>query len=350
MPSDGALARRHDAGAIPSGAAPAFLFGGMPPASPLTIIANPAAGRGRGARLIPRLRERLGALHVPHELHLTEQAHHEMALAQAAARGGAGTILALGGDGTWGNVVRGIVASAHAPRLALLAAGTGNDLAFATGVPAHDLDAALAIALGSGERAIDVGEVDGVHFVNCAGFGFDAEVLRGTREVRWLRGHAVYLLTAARKLFAYRGFGTAATTVVRAAADWRRGAPFPPDATGPERHLALIVSNGPRFGGGFLIAPGARVDDGALDLVRVADGSPWRRIAVFAGATRGTHVGAPEVSRRAVREVTLVFDAPPLFDADGELHQATGTTVTVRCHPGAVRLAVAVDGERHHGE
>ena len=265
-------------------------------------------------------------------MHLTTRAGEETARAQAAAEAGAGTILALGGDGTWGNVVRGIIASARRPRLALLAAGTGNDLAFATGVPAHDLDAALAIALGARERAIDVGEVDGVHFVNCAGFGFDAEVLRGTQGVTWLRGHAVYLLTAARKLFAYRGFEAALAYPAEG-----EGAP----AVCPRaHHLAVVVSNGPRFGGGFLIAPGATVEDGLLDVVRVADGPAWRRIAVFAGATRGTHIGAPEVSRRTVREVTLTFDAPPLFDADGELHQARESTLTVRCHQGALRLAV----------
>lgn len=298
---------------------------------PLAIIANPAAGRGRASRLIPRLEQALGRGH-PHTLHLTTRAGEETALARAAAEAGAGTILALGGDGTWGNVVRGIMASARRPRLALLAAGTGNDLAFATGVPAHDLDAALAIALGARERAIDVGEVDGVHFVNCAGFGFDAEVLRGTQGVTWLRGHAVYLLTAARKLFAYRGFEAALTYPAEG-----EGAPavFP-----RAHHLAVVVSNGPRFGGGFLIAPGATVEDGLLDVVRVADGPAWRRIAVFAGATRGTHIGAPEVSRRTVREVTLTFNAPPLFDADGELHQARESTLTVRCHQGALRLAV----------
>lgn len=309
----------------------------MSPPTPLTILANPVAGRGRAKRLLPRLRALLAERGIPHQLHLTEHPRHELALAERAASAGADTILAVGGDGTWGNVVRGILASGRRPRLALLAAGTGNDLAYATGVPAHDVEATLAIATGTGERAIDVGEVDGVHFVNCAGFGFDAEVLRATQGVRWLRGHTVYLLTATRKLFGYRGFATAISYLDAS----RDGETSASSAPGAIRHLAVIVSNGPRFGGGFLIAPGARVDDGALDLIRVRDGSPWRRLAVFAGATRGTHVGAPEVSRHAVHAVTLAFEAPPIFDADGELHQASGTTVTVRCHPGAVRLAVS---------
>ena len=327
-----------------------------PAPATLVVIANPAAGRGRGAQLLPRLRTLLdsaatrsgGALAV--ELQLTTRAGEECELARAAAERGATTIAALGGDGTWGNVVRGLMTArvpSERPRLALLAAGTGNDLAWATGIPAHDLEAAIAIALGAHERHLDVGEAqceaERVHFVNCLGFGFDAAVLEGTQRVRWLRGHAVYLFTAARMLFGYPGI-TAEVRVVDGAGARRTPTEdsrnLPSGANARAHFLAVIFANGPRFGGGFRIAPEARLDDGALDLVRVTDGPPLRRAIVFAGATRGTHTTAPEVDIRLVREATLTFDTPPLFDADGELHQARSCSVTVRCHPRALRLAV----------
>lgn len=329
----------------------------MPPAPrseapTLVVIANPAAGRGRGARLIPRLRALLDAAVVRSggtlavDVQLTTCVGEECDLARGAAERGAATIAALGGDGTWGNVVRGIMTArlpGERPRLALLAAGTGNDLAWATGIPAHDLEAAIALALGSHERRIDVGEADGVHFVNCLGFGFDAAVLEGTQRVRWLRGHAVYLFTAARMLFGYPGI-TAEVRVVDGAGARRTptedSRTLPSGASARAHFLAVIFANGPRFGGGFRIAPEARLDDGALDLVRVTDGPPLRRAIVFAGATRGTHTTAPEVDIRLVREATLTFDTPPVFDADGELHQARSCSVTVRCHPRALRLAV----------
>ncbi len=315
----------------------------------LVVIANPASGRGRGQRVIAALE---GALArgagdgTAVRVQLTTSPGEERALALAAAREGAGTILALGGDGTWGNVARGILVSGRAPRLALLAAGTGNDLAFATGLSVADVDAALSIARGTGERRIDVGDADGVHFLNCVGFGFDAEVVRATQRVRWLRGHAVYLVTAARQLFGYRGFkASVSCDDDRVALHQDRVAPqqlpdAPPSSAWTARHLALIVANGPRFGGGFLIAPKASVDDGQLDVVRIADGPPWRRIAVFSGAARGTHLGAPEVTWRQAGALTLTFDAPPIFQADGELHQAQASTVVVRCLAGALRLAV----------
>ncbi len=305
-------------------------------ASRVIVIANPAAGRGRAARLLPLLRAEMASRDGA-DLRLTSRPGEEVEMAKRAAEEGATTILAFGGDGTWGNVARGIMASGAPTRIALLAAGTGNDLAFATGAPAHDVRAAVDAAYGENEERIDVGEADGVYFVNVLGFGFDAEVLRSTQDVSWPRGHAVYLLTAARKLFSYKAFHAQVAFLDEAASTFQ-GSP------GESRlHLAVVVANGPRFGGGFLIAPGATVTDGVFDVVRIADAAALRRGALFARARGGNHVPAPEVSRRRTDSVTLEFKRPPLFEADGELHRASSSRITVRCRPRALRLAVGVN-------
>jgi len=106
------------------------------------------------------------------------------------------------------------------------------------------------------------------------------------------------------------------------------------------RHLVLVVSNGPRFGGGFLINPGACLDDGRLDVCAIRDASPVRRLALFGGALRGTHVHAPEVEVHSTGAMRLTFDAAPAFDADGELHQAKSRVVDIECLPARLRLAV----------
>lgn len=261
-------------------------------------------------------------------MHVTHAPGEERGVAEHLTRSGAGTVIALGGDGTWGNVARGILAGGGTARLALVAAGTGNDLAFVSGVPADDLGAALDVACSPHERRIDVGEVDGVHFVNCAGFGFDAEVVRAAAGVRWARGHAVYLAAAVRALMAYRGIDARVAVGGDAAA-----VPY-------THHLMLVVSNGSRFGGGFHIAPGARNDDGVLDLVRIGDAAAWRRALLLGAAMRGRHLGAPEVSHVRATALTLDFAEPPLFEADGELHLATSPHVALRLHAGALRLAV----------
>ncbi len=290
------------------------------------VIANPASGGGRGGQLIPSVREAFAAVGVT-DLRITTRAGEERKLAREAAREGFDTVIALGGDGTWGNAAGGILESGCDTRLAMVAAGTGNDFAFATKVPAHEVARAAAIAVGPHERRVDVGVVNGTAFLNVCGFGFDSAVLETTRTRTWISGHPRYLITAAQKLFTYRGTDAAHTV---------DGS----EPGHPERLLLLTISNGPRFGGGFLIAPQASVDDGALDVVVVRNASPFRRIALFAGATQGTHVRAPEVRVHRSAQVRLRFATPPWFDADGELHLSESTDLRIDCLAAKLRLAV----------
>lgn len=290
------------------------------------LIANPASGGGRGARVLPGVRDALGALGVD-DVHVTTHVGDERGLAREAALDGVETIIALGGDGTWGNTATGIVDSGRDVRLALMASGTGNDFAFAAGIPAADLPRAAAIAVGNGERRVDVGRVADTCFLNVCGFGFDADVLAVSQARTWIQGHPRYLVTAAERLFRYRGTRAAHTL---------DGSP-PGDA---EPLLMLTVSNGPRFGGGFMIAPEARVDDGLFDVVVIRDASPVRRMGLFLGALSGSHVKNPGVRIERSDRVRLRFDAPPWFDADGELHRATSSDLTVECLPGRLRIAV----------
>ena len=101
---------------------------------------------------------------------------------------------------------------------------------------------------------------------------------------------------------------------------------------------AIVASNGPRFGGGFRVAPGATVTDQQLDLISVLDAPPVRRLQLFVRARLGTHVGQPEVERKPVTNVRLFFDNAPLLDADGELHALNGTELQLRIDAGAIRV------------
>jgi len=157
-------------------------------------------------------------------------------------------------------------------------------------------------------------------FVNCAGFGFDAAVLRATEGRTWPRGDALYLSCAVEQILGYRGVEIASGT----------------DAF--RTYLLLVIANGARFGGSFRIAPGADVSDGALDIVGILDVAPMRRVRLFAAAVRGTHVALPEVRTRRASEVRLRFREAPLFQVDGDLYRASGPEVAVRCVPGALRI------------
>lgn len=288
------------------------------------LIANPAAGRGRGARRLPRVREALAAVGIT-DVRLTQRAGHERDLAAQAASEGIETIVALGGDGTWGNVARGILDSGRDARLVPIAAGTGNDFPHALELPAHDPVAMARIAAGSGSVRVDVGWANDIAFLNVAGLGLETEVLQAVRRTKGLSGPLVYIAAALPVLRSYRGL--------------RASIQLGDNAAGPmQTWCAIVVSNGPQFGGGFRVAPGATVTDGRADLIAVRDAAPFRRLQLFVRARLGTHIGQPEVTRSPATDVTLRFDEPPFLDADGELHTLTSTELVVRVAEGAISV------------
>ena len=291
--------------------------------SDAVLIANPAAGRGRGARRLPRVREALAAVGIS-DVRLTQRAGHERELAAKAASEGIETIIALGGDGTWGNVARGILESGRDARLVPIAAGTGNDFPHALGLPAHDPVAMAQIAASGNSVRVDVGWANDIAFLNVAGFGLETEVVRKVQDIPGLRGPLVYIAAALPVLRSYQG--------LRASIQIGDGSPEP-----IQQWAALIVSNGPRFGGGFRVAPGATVTDGKVDVIAVSDAAPLRRLQLFVRARLGTHLGQPEVVRSPASNVTLRFGQPVLLDADGELHEMPNL-VRIRVQPGAVRV------------
>ena len=152
---------------------------------------------------------------------------------------------------------------------------------------------ARLVASGA-ERRIDVGEVDGRVFVNSVGFAFDAAVLGAALGRRWPPGDALYVTCAVEQIFRFPR------------CRHRHGRCVSPP-------LLLVIANGARFGGSFVIAPAANLSDGLLDIVAVLDASPLRRVRLFAAALRGTHIGHVGVEHSQASTVRLRFRELPAF-------------------------------------
>lgn len=291
------------------------------------VIANPAAGGGRGEKTLARLRSAL-ASRGEVAVHVTERAGDETRLARQAIAAGAPTVVAVGGDGTWSKVAAALLAAERPPRLALIAAGTGNDFAKSVAAPAHDVQRTFALIDAGVTRRVDVGRVDEKFFLVCCGFGFDTAVLRRMQSVRGLRGSARYVYAALRELRAFPGFEVTMT------GDATDGEP----KRGARRLLLLVIANAQHYGGAFRIAPNARLADGMLDGIALSPVGTLARAGLLFSATRGRHVWSSSVDEYQQARFDLHFPDAPAYNLDGDLYQAESRSLRVECVPSALEV------------
>jgi len=290
----------------------------------IAVIINPISGVRRADEARPRVRlatDVAASLRTPVDVVVTEGAGHARELARAAVAAGARLIIAWGGDGTI-NEVASALAFGPVP-LGIVPAGSGNGLARELGVSRRPAQA-IASALTAAPRAMDVGEIEGRLFVNIAGVGLDAHIAAQFDAPGRRRGFLGYVGITARAL--------------------RRYVPLRYRITTGAEHvdvcaMLVTIANSPQFGNGACIAPGARVDDGVLDLVTIEEQS---RLATMCALPR-LFTGSVDRLRgcriRQVREVAIESDRPLTFHVDGEPVHG-GPTLHARVHAGALRVCV----------
>lgn len=289
-----------------------------------TLIVNPHSGRGTAARVAGAVADTLRTAVPGLDATVTEDAAATSRLAALAAQRGDEVLVVLGGDGTAHLAAQAVAGTGTA--LAVVPSGTGNDLAAALGISPDPVPAArqVAEALSSGRRRrIDVGRVvGGSCFFTVLCTGFDAAVNARANAMRWPRGPRRYDLAVLAELTALRprqvrvSSGDSEVTL---------------DAT------LVAVGNGPCYGGGLRICPGAELDDGRLDVIVIGAVSRRRLIRVFPRLRTGGHINEPEVTLLRGERVHIDGDHDWPVYADGE---PQGTLpVTVHCERGALTVA-----------
>jgi diacylglycerol kinase (ATP) len=301
---------------------------GRVPLAPL-IIVNPTAGAGRAARLVPWLRERLGP-RPEADLHVTRRPGDAEEVAADAARNGHDRVVAVGGDGTVQEIVNGLLRQpVGAVELGIVPVGTGNDLARSLGLPGEPAQAWRA-AMGRVTRPIDVAHArNGAGterwFASAGGIGFDAQVAAAMADRRgWQAGRAGYLLTTLAEL---RRFGNRRVEITLDGAAFSRVVLF------------VAIANGAYYGGGMHIAPGAKPDDGRLDICVVGDISRLTALRELPNLYRGTHMRNPSVSMHTARRIEIDGATLTRVHLDGE--PFGGLPLGVSIAPSSLSVAVS---------
>jgi YegS/Rv2252/BmrU family lipid kinase len=306
--------------------------------APLLIV-NPASGGGRTGRTFAACLETIEAALGPVEIAKSARAGHAIDLAREGARAGHRRIVAVGGDGTFHEVVNGVLDSGRDDvRVGLIAQGTGGDFRRTLGLE-HRLDHYLANLVRDRIRRIDVGRVfyrteagEGRRwFVNVLSAGMGGLVDRYVaRSSRLLGGSAAYFGASAKALLACREGRLRARVELAGASEDRK-----------LRSFMIAICNGRYFGGGMRVAPHAELDDGRFDVVSLGASS---KLALAWHASRiydGGHLRAPGVESFACDRLELDLendDARGLFlnDVDGE--QLGGLPIRVELHRGALAV------------
>lgn len=261
------------------------------------VILNPAARSDRATRL----RSRVEALTHGAVVCATSRSGEAKALARCAVDEGYRTIVAAGGDGTINEIVNGIGQSDVA--LGLLPLGTMNVFATELGLPANDLERCWKIICGEHTRRIDLPSANGIHFVQLAGVGLDAQVVQET-SLAFKRnfGPLSYLISAAQ---------IATRQPPRLVIESE-------DAVTKEGSFVL-VGNGRLYGGRFPFFKQAILDDGLLDVLVFKRLNYLEIIRYLQDVIFSSQITSPEVEYFQTRQLRVTSEGAVPVEIDGEV-------------------------------
>ena len=308
------------------------------------FIVNPVAG-GRDisnalAQTLAQAVSRMDLGQDTYAITRTTHAGHAKKLAEEYARTGEPVrLFAVGGDGTFNEVISGAYPYKNAA-VGCIPYGSGNDFLRNFGTKEEFLD--LAGQLTGGELDIDLMQTEyGVGAAICSA-GLDAQIAHGIPKFRRLPlcgGEMAYRLSILEQLMGPLGRRLTLTL---------DGVPFTQDC------LMTAICNGGYYGGGFHAAPECRMDDGLLDVMVVRKASLLRIARMLPLYQKGKHIQAGQVIpklRKHVefhrcRSVALTLadnpEKPIIITVDGECRPAPGLTVKLLPLAGRIVLPAKV--------
>ncbi len=291
----------------------------------IRIVVNPSARSGRGPRLLRDLAATLPSA-APLEWVVSRSATHLRDLVAEAESAGPGdyeAVAVAGGDGSVRNALAALSSGNRIP-LGVVPIGSGNDFAHDLGIPRDPVQALTLLTEGV-PRRVDVGRIGsaGARYCCVASVGLDEVALDVVHNSGLPRCKALNVVAALWALFTYRPRPLRIT--------WEGG-------SFEDEVMFAAVTNTRGYGGGFVISPGARVTDGALDLCIVARSGRLSLLSTFTHILRGTHAGLPRVTLAQSPWVTIEdLRGGAQAALDGEMPDSA-TPLRLECEAGGLEV------------
>ena len=217
----------------------------------------------------------------------------------------------VGGDGTL-NYFLNFYKNIEIP-VVIFKGGTGND--FATKLHGN-INATEQVnkVLNADIKHIDAAECNGRKFINGVGIGFDGEVLKSMTSIRRLGGHMGYLWIVIRKIFSFKeGY-------YRIRYD---------DKNVSGKFLLVMITNSTTTGGGFMVSPEAKIDDGKLNMVLCKPQPVLKRLQYLPIIEKGKHLSKDFILHQEVSSIKIECEKETLAQIDGELIRAESFEIKV---------------------
>lgn len=264
------------------------------------VINNPTSGgKGRNQKVMRELKEFFRTNQVSHEILLTDKDKNAEQL--LAERSDFDHLVIVGGDGTINEAVNGL--KIQVP-VSIIPAGTGNDFVKNVTLKKNLRDQFDRIIEGE-DWLVDLGECNERKFVNGIGIGFDGQIVHDMngKKIPILKGHSKYYYHVLSILSSYR----------EKPFEFKLG-----DQSFQDDLILMTIGNGTTFGGGFKLMPGAKIDDGLLEVCTIGSVSPLRRFLNISKLSNGSHGKLDEVEFHQVTKVIVKENDELFAHIDGE--------------------------------
>ena len=295
------------------------------------FILNPTAGGGFGKELLPELEKQLANRSLDATILVTEQHDHAIELSKQSLEKGCSHIIAVGGDGTMNEVARPLIGQKQVTT-GLIPAGTGNDFNQILGFPDRFSLEHWDIFFRQSSIDMDVGEVNGLYFLNGMGLGFDAQVAAENYvepgEVAKGSGKGKYIWHIVKTLLFYKEGKVTINSR---------------DQMQETDCFINTISIGRRFAGSFLLTPEAIANDGLLDVCMIKKLNLLQRFKILSMVPKGTHISDRKVDYYQTEHISVDFGKKVPFHVDGELY--FDTTFKVGLLPSALHIIYNPEGK-----
>ncbi len=288
------------------------------------LIANPGAGNASDSannlKLVTGYLKKNG---MKVDVALAKPKEKATPIARQAVKDGYMIVIAMGGDGTIEAVMRGVIGSKT--RLGIVPTGTQNNIGKSLGIPL-DLKEACALIASDQTLKLDIGQVKTrkgkkFNFFEMATIGLSAAIYPAANKV------------ASGKLFNIKD---GILTLIHQETKPKIRLTINNESKIEVETMLVMVSNTPGFGKNFIVAPGASLQDGLLDISVYPDFSKVELVSYYAAVMDGGYSGDGNVQHYQARKLKIKSSPKQDVMADGV---ALGKgTVTIKVRPGALRV------------